>query len=65
MVAEKKLISQISYFGATTAKPSNQVMMKEAEVKKVGWRRDMWRRDRCSKDMWWRGFEKVKEGYVE
>ena len=60
MVAEKKLISQISYFSATTAKPSNQVMMKEAEVKKVGWRRD-----RCSKDMWWRGFEKVKEGYVE
>ena len=41
----KNLISKISYFPATTIKPSDQVKMEEEKVKEVTWRRGRWRRD--------------------
>jgi len=42
----KKINSQISYFPATTTKPSDQVKIEEGKVKEVTWRRRRWRRDR-------------------
>ena len=46
LVREKKSNSEISYFYATTTKPSDQVKMEGGEVKEARWRKGRWRRER-------------------